>query len=364
VRSARLTVLEIGSGMPVWHAGRILAALGADVLRVEPHGGIETWEGDVEAYHVLNATKRTLEADLSTDEGRELLRDRLGGVDILLLGVRPPTARMWRLRAEDLGAFPRLVHASLTAFGADGPYDRIAAHDVNALAVSGVAWVQGMADLEGQIAQATPLSDLLASLFLVIGVMDALRARDAGVPGPICREVSMADASLASLAAWGPWLLARPANQLDGIPFYGLYRSADDELLAVGAMERWQQERIAQRAGANGPVDHLDAAEVARLIRSTPAKEWLEFGAAEGVAISRVVTPWQALEDPHLRPRLARYLHQGDPWQRVLFPVVDPCQEDASGVGTADVTALLFPSGAAGRLAGDEREPHPPRHDA
>src|SRR5512142_1109859 len=97
---AGVRAFEVGSGFPLWHAGRVLQCLGATVVRIEPPDGIAVLPEEQDSYAVLNDLKAVLVANLREDEGRELLRSELAGGDVILVGVRPATADRWGLTPE------------------------------------------------------------------------------------------------------------------------------------------------------------------------------------------------------------------------------------------------------------------------
>src|SRR3954469_14690030 len=92
---AGIKVFELGSGFPLWHAGRVLQRLGATVIRIEPPDGIAVLAEEQDSYAVLNGLKDVLVANLREQAGRDLLRGELAAGDVILVGVRPATAAKW-----------------------------------------------------------------------------------------------------------------------------------------------------------------------------------------------------------------------------------------------------------------------------
>ncbi|MQA00775.1 MAG: hypothetical protein GEU80_15875 [Dehalococcoidia bacterium] len=183
-----LRVLDL-TGRLGQYCGRLLASLGADVIRVEPPGGgvprraHPLADGLPEADASLdfwfhNLRKRSVVADLDTDDGRALVARLAAGADILLESETPGVMAARGLDYATLAkANPALIYASITPFGQTGPYARFAASDITLMAVGGQMWLCGYPDapparLAGQ--QAYMQAGLHASYATLI----ALRHRD------------------------------------------------------------------------------------------------------------------------------------------------------------------------------------------
>lgn len=149
-----IVVLELADS-PVAYCGRLLASLGADVWLVEPPTGAERrrWppfkggrphqEGSL-SFAYFHGGKRGITLDLACESGRELFRRALQAVDVVLEGGPPGRLREWGLNPERLLEInPRLVGASITPFGQDGPYRDFRAPDAVAFAMGGVMYISG-----------------------------------------------------------------------------------------------------------------------------------------------------------------------------------------------------------------------------
>ncbi|HEX2172557.1 MAG TPA: CoA transferase, partial [Dehalococcoidia bacterium] len=145
-----LTVIEIGTEIAAPYAGRLLAELGATVIKAEPPGGDPgRWLGPFPGdrpdhapgplFRHLNAGKHLLTLDLEDPTGRREL-DRLLDASDILIDNRPPaeTRRLGLDHASLAQPHPHLITAYITIFGQTGPYADYAAHDLTACAASGV----------------------------------------------------------------------------------------------------------------------------------------------------------------------------------------------------------------------------------
>jgi alpha-methylacyl-CoA racemase len=304
-------VVEIGGALPIWYAGALLAALGASVVRVVPDRPLPILEVDRPSYQVLNGQKAELRADLRDETERAPVLDALTEADVALVGLRPATAAAWGLGQSDLARrAPKLIVAGLTAFGAEGPDVGVAGHDINATARSGLLALetQGDAPPAGTPYQ-TPIADLTASLFCVIGVLASLQG-GAGAQGSF--DVGMLHASLALLAAWTPAALVNASTAPFDSPWYALYQASDGEWVAVGALEKWQQEWLASQSSET---------DVSRIIASRTAAEWVADARRAGVAVSHLRRPAEVLGDEQIVDRLSRTADPADLWKRILLPV-------------------------------------------
>lgn len=127
---AGIRVLEIGRYIAAPYAGRLLAEQGTDVVKVEdpePGDPMRSWEGGARPYSpqfaAYNYRKRGITLNLKEDQGREALRRLVRDADVLPENFRPGVMARLGLSPEQLREVnPRLVHCSITGFGATGPY--------------------------------------------------------------------------------------------------------------------------------------------------------------------------------------------------------------------------------------------------
>ncbi len=140
------------------YCGKLLADMGAEVVKIEPpggdptrrigpfHGGHPDPERSLFFWH-YNAGKRSAVLDLSAASDRERFRQLAAAADVLLETLPPGTMERWQLSFEELRALnPRLVFASLTAFGQSGPRAHWRTSDTVAQAVGGMLFVNGFPD--------------------------------------------------------------------------------------------------------------------------------------------------------------------------------------------------------------------------
>jgi benzylsuccinate CoA-transferase BbsE subunit len=247
-----IRVLEVCG--PIGHyAGRLLADLGADVIKVEPPDGdparfyppflpdVEPPENGLQ-FLLLNANKRSVRLDLESGEGRETFLRLLATADVLLDSWQPHEAEALGL-TEDvlLEARPDLIRASVTGWGLDGPRADWAYADIVAQAMAGVMNLAGFPD--GPPEQVADLQGFKsASINAAAGTMAAILHRDA--TGDRQRvEVSMQEAlSMAQeTAMMTADILGTNRERTGGagavlrIPGIGLYAASDGWVYTMAA---------------------------------------------------------------------------------------------------------------------------------
>lgn len=179
-----LRVLELATGVSAPYCGKLLAGLGADVIKLEPEAGDSTrrdgpFPGDIAhpersgLFLHLNTGKRS-----QLDDGTPTLEAHLAGADVVIVSLSPSALaargidlQVWRSR------YPRLVIGSVTSFGLSGPYADFAGGELVAYALGGYAMLTGSPDREPLKAYGS-LVEYQAGAHLALGVLAALRARE------------------------------------------------------------------------------------------------------------------------------------------------------------------------------------------
>jgi formyl-CoA transferase len=195
VRVVELTTMITG---PL--AGMLLADLGAAVIKIENRDGgdpFRSHHGGLYGGHFLayNRNKRSLSLDLRSPQGKDILFELIARSDVLIDNFRPGVLDRLGFTPDILTERnPRLIHASITGFGRDGPYRDRPSYDAVAQALSGVLcqFVDPNAPQPG----GPTLSDNVTGFYAAYGVLAALYERDRTAAG--CRiETSMLEATAA-----------------------------------------------------------------------------------------------------------------------------------------------------------------------
>lgn len=202
-----ITVVEVGSFIAAPYATMQLADLGARVIKVEPpgqgdfvRGNAPFIGGESSSFLRLNRNKESVELDLKSEQGQAVFRELARRADVLVENLRPGAMQRMGLGYEDLAAEnPRLVYASASGWGQDGPLAHKPGLDIMAQARSGLMSVTGLPG--GAPAKVgVPICDLVCALYVALGVTAALRERDRSGHGQHL-DVALVEAGT-SLAVW------------------------------------------------------------------------------------------------------------------------------------------------------------------
>ena len=309
-------VLEVGGIGPGPFAGLLLADLGATVIRIErPNGG-----AGIATHRILLRGRRQLVVDLKDPRGKDVVLRIADASDVLIEGFRPGVMERLGLGPDTaLTRNPRLVYGRMTGWGQDGPLADSAGHDINYIAVAGVLQPIAGPDLT-PVAPLNMLGDFGGGgMLLVAGLLAALiHARATGqgqvVDAAIVDGAALLTAMLHSMRASGRWDAPRGQNLFDGgAPFYGVYRTADERWLAVGAIEPQFYAALLHGLGLTGELaglaqhdrHHWPATRerFAAVIARRTLAEWLAVFAGADACVSEVVDPASVTEHPHLALR-------------------------------------------------------------
>ncbi|XP_072814902.1 alpha-methylacyl-CoA racemase isoform X2 [Vicugna pacos] len=230
-----VSVLELAGLAPAPFCGMVLADFGAQVVRVDRPGVLAEPSS-------LSRGKRSLVVDLKQPRGAAVLRRLCARADVVLEPFRHGVMEKLQLGPEILQREnPKLIYARLSGFGQSGRFSRVAGHDINYLALSGVLSKIGRSG-ENPYAPLNLLADFAGGgLMCALGITLALFERTHSGRGQVI-DASMVEgtAYLGSFLwkALGLWSQPRGQNLLDGgAPFYTTYRTADGGFMAVGAIE-------------------------------------------------------------------------------------------------------------------------------
>jgi crotonobetainyl-CoA:carnitine CoA-transferase CaiB-like acyl-CoA transferase len=208
-----IKVLELARILAGPWAGQTLADLGADVVKVERPGQGDDTRGwgppFVEAadggplsagyFHSCNRGKRSVAVDFETPEGQEVVRRLAAEADVLIENFKVGGLSKYGLDYESLRQVnPRLVYCSITGFGQTGPYAPRAGYDFIIQAMGGIMDLTGEADGEPQ-KPGVAFADIFTGIYSVIGILGALRRRDATGEGAHL-DMALLDTQTAVLA--------------------------------------------------------------------------------------------------------------------------------------------------------------------
>ncbi|MDA0565591.1 CoA transferase [Streptomonospora sp. S1-112] len=252
-----IVVVDLSRALAGPHAAMLLGDLGARVIKVEqPRTGDDTrsWgppfvgpeDERISTYFLsCNRNKESIELDLKSDDGRDVLTRLVRAADVLVENFRPGVLDRLGFSAERLAELnPRLVLCSISGFGHDGPeggrsgYDQIAQGEAGLMSLTGPS-----ADQPTKVG--VPIGDLLAGMNGAYGVLSALYERERTGRGRVVRT-SLLSSIVGVHAFQGTrWTVGGEVpkaigNHHPSIAPYGAYACADGMLqVAVASQGQW-----------------------------------------------------------------------------------------------------------------------------
>lgn len=174
-----LTVLDLSHALSGPFSTMLMSELGADIIKVEPPGGdhFRASNGGTTSA-VVNRNKRSLAIDLKRPESRPVMDRLIARADIMLETFTPGAIDRLGYGYEAVKAKkPDIIYVSISGFGQTGPYAEWRGYDAVAQAMSGIMAATGEAD-RPPVRVGPSLIDMGTGMYVVIGVLDALRQRD------------------------------------------------------------------------------------------------------------------------------------------------------------------------------------------
>ena len=320
-----LKVLDLTRLFPGPLCTMIMADYGADVIKVE-----DIWKGDAMRYlgppgkdgssffRQLNRNKKSISLNMKTDEGIDIIKKIAGQSDILLEGFRPGVMKRLGLDYEEIKKInPKLVYASISGYGQDGPYAHKAGHDINYTALT------GFLDTSRREGSAPEVSAMQAAdigggaLMALSGIMMALYNRERTGVGEYI-DIAMADGLM-------PWMVYASSYHFDGFPVprgdvaeltgayacYNIYETSDKRYISLGAVEQEFWERFIKFSGQEEWLDkqyniseqETLKKEIAAFFGQKTQKEWIDLLAEEDFCCDPVLAIDEVNDNIHMNHR-------------------------------------------------------------
>ncbi|HSR83374.1 MAG TPA: CaiB/BaiF CoA-transferase family protein [Streptosporangiaceae bacterium] len=360
---AGITVVALEQAVAAPFATRQLADLGARVIKVERAGTGDfardydrTVHGQASYFVWLNRGKESIELDLKSPRGQQVLAVLLARADVFMQNLAPGAADRLGLSAAVLRArHPRLIYCSVSGYGPAGPYQQKKAYDLLVQCEAGLLSVTGTPDTPAKAG--ISVADIAAGMYAFSGVLTALYERERTGAGTSV-EVAMLDA----LGEWmsQPYLYAvyggqappRTGARHASISPYGPYAAADGQVfLGIQNEREWavlcrdilgQPELTEDPRFCTNPDRVKNDGELTSIIeaafRGLAAADVEARLDAAGIANARLRTPAEFAAHPQLaaRERWRDVGTPGGPVRALLPPITVGGREAAMG----DVPAL------------------------
>jgi formyl-CoA transferase len=334
---AGVRVLDLSRVLAGPWCTQLLADLGADVIKIErPGAGDDTrhwgppWHelnGHKVAAYFLSANrgKRSAAIDFASEEGAALVRKLAGQADVVVENFKVGGLARFGLDAASLRTLnPRLIVASITGFGQDGPYAARAGYDYIIQGMGGLMSITGKPDDEpgGEpLRVGVAVADLFTGMYTAVAILSALYRREKTEEGAHI-DMALFDTQLAMLANQASNALIggedppRQGNTHPNIVPYQTFEASDQRIIIAVGNDR-QFARLAALCGHSGWVEderfannsarvaHRKemVAAVAECISRKPAAEWIDRLEEAGIPAGPINTISQALADVQAQHR-------------------------------------------------------------
>ena len=355
---SRFTVLDLTRVRSGPTCARQLADWGANVIKVELPEALEGGDAPGGPRHGsdfqnLHRNKRSLSLNLKSPEGKAILMRLVEKADVLIENFRPDVKTRLGIDYDALKAVnPRLVYASISGFGQDGPYAGRPGFDQIAQGMGGLMSITGLPG-QGPVRVGIPIADLTAGLFTANGIMVALLEREVSGEGQWVHS-SLLQAQIAMLDFQAArWLMEGEVpgqagnNHPTSIPT-GVFETSDGHInIAATGQRIW--ERLCRAIEAEELIDNPDYAkaadrsanrdalnaEIGKRLKHKSSEEWVAIFNEAGVPCGPIYTVDKMFADPQVR-------HLGMSWR-----VASPALGRDIDLVAQPVTLTRTPSGIA-----------------
>jgi formyl-CoA transferase len=321
---SRFTVLDLTRVRAGPTCVRQLADWGANVIKVEmpdrgPDGHALGGPRAGSDFQNLHRNKRSLTLNVKAEAGREILLRLVERADVVVENFRPDVKERLKLGYEDLKAVnPRIVLASISGFGQNGPYASRPGFDQIAQGMGGLMSITGLPG-QGPVRVGIPVADLCAGLLAAQGILIALLERESSGAGQWI-QTSLLQAQVFMLDFQATrWLVDREVpkqagnNHPTSIPT-GVFATTDGHInVAVAGQEIWRRfcqalghgeltrnPAYAEPADRSTNRDALNA-DLAAILRRHSSAHWIELLNEAGVPCGPINTIDQVFADPQVR---------------------------------------------------------------
>jgi formyl-CoA transferase len=323
-----LRVLEMGQLIAGPFCGQLLADLGAEVIKIELPGRgdpMRDWGRKLPVWwSIIARNKKCITLDVRSEAGKEVFRDLVRRVDVVLENFRPGTMEKWGLGHAELAAINAgIIMTRVSGYGQDGPYAGRAGYGGIGEAMGGLRYIVGDPSAPPSRVGIS-IGDSLAALFACVGTLAALHYRERTGQGQVV-DAAIYEAVLGVMESTvpeytvGQFIRERTGSFLPGLAPSNVYPTADGQMILIGA----NQDTVFKRLCA--AMDREDLAEDehyrSHLARGENQQEldaliadWtkgfdtdtlLDRLEEYGVPAGRMFRAPDMLEDPHYRARHA-----------------------------------------------------------
>jgi crotonobetainyl-CoA:carnitine CoA-transferase CaiB-like acyl-CoA transferase len=316
-----IRVIDLTRYLPGPHATLRLADMGAEVIKIEEPKGeparqmvlVESaGEKKSSLYLSQNRGKRSVTADLKNPEDLKAVLELVKTADVFIESFRPGVTKRLGLDFDSLIKLnPNIVYCSMTGYGQESPLAKLGGHDINYLALSGIA--SRLTDSAGRpIYTDYPFADMIAGLALSEAVLAGIIYRDRNKKG-IYTDFSMTDSviSLMGLYVMHKSLSGKDKDDVPVVSYY-LYETKDGRFVTLGAIEQkfWNNFCTALKKENWIPEQYSAAEEsnpvykeISKKFKKKTLAEWEIFSSEVDCCMMPVYTPAEMIDHKYVRQR-------------------------------------------------------------
>jgi len=321
---SRFTVLDLTRVRSGPTCVRQLADWGANVIKIEMPPQIEAGEGpggprEGSDFQNLHRNKRSMTLNLKSPEGVAVLKKMVKKADVVVENFRPDVKRRLGIDYKDLRKInPRIVYASISGFGQDGPYENRPGFDQIAQGMGGLMSITGLPG-QGPVRVGIPIADLTAGLLCATGIMVALLEREKSKKGQYIEtsllqaQIFMLDFQASRYLVNGEVAKQAGNNHPTSIPT-GVFKTSDGHInIAAAGQKIWERTcealgipEVAHRPEyATGATrsknrDQLNA-EIEAITVTRTSAEWVDRFNEIGVPCGPIYSIDQVFADPQVK---------------------------------------------------------------
>ena len=322
-------VLDLTTFVTGGFCSLMLAGQGAEVVKVERpetgddnrHSGPPFIGGESPYFWTVNYGKKSVELDLTTEDGTQAFYDLVADADVVLQNYRPGTAEKLNVDYDSVREHnDEIIYGAISAFGQTGPWSDRPGYDLLIQGMSGIMSVTGESDGR-PVKTGLPMTDLITAMWAAFGVMNGLYKRERTGEGEYF-DLGMLDASL-------PWLTKQAGKVFAGespermgtkdpvLAPYQTFETADGYINvaclnpklwrtlceSIGRPELTDDPRFETNADRVEHMNELEA-ELESTFRERSTDEWMEILVEEaGVPAGPVLEPEDALYNEQTEAR-------------------------------------------------------------
>ncbi len=359
-----IVVLDLTRVLAGPYGTMIFADMGADVIKIEQvKVGDDTrtmgpYQNGESIYYITNnRNKKGITLNLKDPKGKEIFKEMVKKADVVVENYRPGTMEKLGLGYDVLKEVnPKIIYASISGFGHYGRYKERPGYDIISQAMSGLMSTTGWPN-SGPTRTGTALGDVLAGLWMTIGVLGAIQGRNVTGEGQKV-DISLVDAAVSAMGNINMIYLAegripkRIGNRYEATYPYDSFECSDGEcVIGAGNNKLWKtlcglMEELAEMEKYRNTSDRTQYPEelkeiVEKWTKTKTAEDVVETCLTAGVPAAPIYNVAQVSKDPHIAGDREMFIEQEHPKAGKVVVTGSPLKLSGTPVAMRTVAPLL-----------------------